>query len=82
MLDSLLPTSARRTCAAATCAPSSRPTRVAERRLAELVERRGRDAVLAAFGEVLAYAERRAREALAALPDGDVPAARRSRATA
>ena len=33
-------------------------------------ERRGRETVLLAFDEVLAYAERRAREALTALPDG------------
>jgi N-methylhydantoinase B len=44
--------------------------RVAEERLAELVRQRGRDTVLLAFVEVLAYAERRAREALKALPDG------------
>jgi len=44
-------------------------------RLAELVQRRGRDTVLAAFDEVLAYTERRTREAVAALPDGDYRAA-------
>ena len=44
--------------------------RLAEQRLAELVKRRGRDTVLAAFSEVLAYTERRAREAIADLPDG------------
>jgi len=44
--------------------------RLAERRLAELVERRGRDIVLAAFDEVLSYAERRTREALRGVPDG------------
>jgi N-methylhydantoinase B len=44
--------------------------RLAERRLSELVERRGRDIVLAAFDEVLAYAERRTREALRGVPDG------------
>ena len=38
--------------------------RLAERRVAELVERRGRDIVLDAFDEVLAYAERRTREAM------------------
>jgi N-methylhydantoinase B len=42
----------------------------AQERLGELVERRGRAIVLEAFGEVLAHAERRAREAIAALPDG------------
>jgi N-methylhydantoinase B len=44
--------------------------RLAERRLGELIERRGRDTVLTAFDEVLAYAERRTREALRELPDG------------
>ncbi len=44
--------------------------RLAERRVAELVERRGREIVLDAFGEVLAYAERRTREAIGELPDG------------
>ena len=43
---------------------------LAERRLGELIERRGRDVVLAAMQEVLAYAERRTREALRAVPDG------------
>ncbi|MGH2747873.1 MAG: hydantoinase B/oxoprolinase family protein [Actinomycetota bacterium] len=41
-----------------------------ERRLAELMDRRGPDTALAAFDEVLAYAERLTRDALAALPDG------------
>jgi N-methylhydantoinase B len=44
--------------------------RLAQQRLAELVARRGAELVRAAFGEVLAYAERRTREALAGLPDG------------
>ena len=44
--------------------------RLAEARLRELVERRGRDVVDAAFAEVLDYAERRTREAIAELPDG------------
>jgi N-methylhydantoinase B len=44
---------------------------VAEERIAELVRRRGRDPVLLAFREVLAYAERRAREVLKVLPDGE-----------
>ena len=48
--------------------------RLAERRLAELVERRGRDVVEAAFSEVLEYAERRTREALRGLPDGEATA--------
>jgi N-methylhydantoinase B len=42
----------------------------AQERLAELLERRGRETVLAAFTEVLRHAERRAREAIAELPDG------------
>ena len=42
----------------------------AQERLDELLERRGRDTVLAAFGEVLRHAERRARETIAGLPDG------------
>jgi N-methylhydantoinase B len=41
-----------------------------EARLGELVERRGRDVVLAAFREVVDYAERRTREVLRELPDG------------
>jgi N-methylhydantoinase B len=44
--------------------------RRAQERLTELLERRGRETVLAAFGEVLRHAERRAREAIAELPDG------------
>ncbi|HZC99266.1 MAG TPA: hydantoinase B/oxoprolinase family protein [Actinomycetes bacterium] len=44
--------------------------RLAQQRLSELVARRGRRLVLAAFDEVLAYAERRTREVLASLPDG------------
>ena len=44
--------------------------RLAQRRLSELVERRGRDTVEAAFEEVLAYAERRTREVLGELGDG------------
>jgi N-methylhydantoinase B len=43
---------------------------VAQTRLSELAERRGQDTVLAAFEEVVAYAERRSREAIRALPDG------------
>jgi N-methylhydantoinase B len=43
---------------------------VAEQRLAELVERRGRDIVDAAFSEVLAYTERRTREAIGRIEDG------------
>ena len=48
--------------------------RVAESRLAELVERRGVATVRAAFDDVLAYAERRAREVVARLPDGEYAA--------
>jgi len=42
----------------------------AQERLEELLERRGRETVLAAFEEVLRHAERRTREAIGALPDG------------
>jgi N-methylhydantoinase B len=44
--------------------------RLAERRVRELCERRGRDDVRAAMAELLAYSERRVRAALAAMPDG------------
>jgi N-methylhydantoinase B len=44
--------------------------RLAEERLEELVARRGLGLVLDAFGEVIAYAERRARAAIRRLPDG------------
>ncbi len=40
------------------------------RRVAELIERHGRERFLAGMAAVLDYAERRARAALAALPDG------------
>ncbi|HZO62373.1 MAG TPA: hydantoinase B/oxoprolinase family protein [Gaiellaceae bacterium] len=49
--------------------------RIAEERLAELAGRHGREPVLAAFDEVIAYAERRAREAIGRLPDGRYEAA-------
>ena len=49
--------------------------RLAERRLAELCERRGRERVAAAMGELYAYSERRVRAAIAALPDGRYDAA-------
>ena len=49
--------------------------RLAEQRLHELVARRGRDVVLAAMEGVLAYAERRTREALRDVPDGVYEAA-------
>jgi len=45
--------------------------RLGGERLAELVRRRGRDTVLEAFDEVIAYAERRTRDAIEALPDGE-----------
>jgi N-methylhydantoinase B len=44
--------------------------RLAEERLRDLVARHGLELVLAAFDEVTAYAERRAREAIRRLPDG------------
>jgi N-methylhydantoinase B len=44
--------------------------RIAGQRLVELVDRHGRETVLDAFDEVIAYAERRAREAIRRLPDG------------
>ena len=44
---------------------------IAETRVGELVERRGEDTVLTAFEEVVRYAERRAREGIQALPDGE-----------
>jgi len=43
---------------------------VAAQRLPELAERRGLETLLAAYDEILAYAQRRTREALRALPDG------------
>jgi N-methylhydantoinase B len=43
---------------------------LAAERVGELVERRSEDLVLAAFDEVIAYAERRTRESIAGLPDG------------
>jgi N-methylhydantoinase B len=44
--------------------------RLAEQRVAELCERRGRDTVVAAMDELFAYSERRMRAGIAALPDG------------
>jgi N-methylhydantoinase B len=49
--------------------------RVGQRRVVELADRRGLQKLLAGFHEVLAYAERRTREALRALPDGIYSAA-------
>lgn len=45
--------------------------RLAETRLGELMRQRGRQTVLAAFKEVISYTERRTREAVSALPDGE-----------
>jgi N-methylhydantoinase B len=44
-------------------------------RLTELMDRRGRDTVLAAFDEVIAYTERHTRDAIRRLPDGEYTAA-------
>jgi N-methylhydantoinase B len=44
--------------------------RLAERRVAELCERRGRDTVMAAMDELYAYSERAVRAAISRLPDG------------
>src|SRR5919199_4357275 len=44
--------------------------RLAERRVAELCERRGRERVAAAMDELVAYSERRVRAGIAELPDG------------
>jgi N-methylhydantoinase B len=44
--------------------------RLAERRLTEIVERYGEATVRGAFDDMLAYAERRTREALSRIPDG------------
>jgi N-methylhydantoinase B len=49
--------------------------RLAEHRIAELCERRGRDSVAAAMDELHAYSERRVRAAVATLPDGRYEAA-------
>jgi N-methylhydantoinase B len=48
---------------------------LAERRIAELCTRRGRERVVAAMDELLAYSERRMRAGIAALPDGRYEAA-------
>jgi N-methylhydantoinase B len=44
---------------------------IAEERVGELIERRSKEVVLAAFEEVVSYAERRTREAIRELPDGE-----------
>jgi N-methylhydantoinase B len=43
---------------------------IAEERIGELIERRGKETVLAAFSEVISYTEKRTREAIRELPDG------------
>ncbi len=48
--------------------------RLAQTRISELIERRSRHTVLAAFEEVVAYTERRTREAIRDLPDGEYTA--------
>jgi N-methylhydantoinase B len=48
--------------------------RVGVRRLAELAERHGVERLAQGMDEILAYAERRTRAAIAALPDGDFAA--------
>jgi N-methylhydantoinase B len=47
---------------------------IAEQRINELIESRGKDTVLAAFEEVISYTERRTREAIRELPDGEYAA--------
>jgi N-methylhydantoinase B len=44
---------------------------IAEERVSELMDRRGRETVLTAFEEVVSYAEKRTREAIRELPDGE-----------
>jgi N-methylhydantoinase B len=44
---------------------------IAEERVGELIERRGKETVLAAFDEVITYTERRTREVIRELPDGE-----------
>ncbi len=44
--------------------------RLAEERLARLIEQRGMELVLAAFDDLVAYTERQTREAISRLPDG------------
>ncbi|MGF1471274.1 MAG: hydantoinase B/oxoprolinase family protein [Rubrobacteraceae bacterium] len=47
---------------------------LAQTRVSELIERRGRDMVLTAFEEVIGYTERRTREAIRDLPEGEYTA--------
>ncbi|CAA9459421.1 MAG: N-methylhydantoinase B [uncultured Rubrobacteraceae bacterium] len=44
---------------------------VAQTRVGELIERRSRETVLSAFSEVISYTEKRTREAIRELPDGE-----------
>lgn len=44
---------------------------IAQERVGELIEARGEETILAAFDAVVSYAERRTREAIKALPDGE-----------
>jgi N-methylhydantoinase B len=44
---------------------------IAEERVGELIERRGKVTVLAAFDEVISYTERRTREVIRELPNGE-----------
>jgi N-methylhydantoinase B len=47
---------------------------IAEQRVGELIERRGKEIVLAAYDEVISYTERRTREVVRNLPDGEYTA--------
>ena len=58
----------------ATSARRSPPTPPGVRRLQALVERHGRETIVAAMGELLDYTERRTRAELAALPHGSYQA--------
>ena len=44
---------------------------IAEERVGELIERRGKDTILAAFDEVISYTEKRTREAIRDFPNGE-----------
>jgi N-methylhydantoinase B len=44
---------------------------VAQARVGELIERRSKETVLSAFSEVISYTEKRTREAIRELPDGE-----------
>ena len=47
---------------------------IAEGRVRELMDRRGKDIILTAFDEVISYTEKRTREAIRELPDGEYTA--------